>query len=128
VSLYRYSLIVLAVVLGSLALAWPALGRLGESGRAAALLGGMLAATNALLAYALVLATERRTPKAFMATVLGGMLGRMAAMLAAVVAAVQWLGVPKVPLAVSLLSYFAIFLAFEIAILQRKTTSEMQPR
>jgi hypothetical protein len=128
VSLYRYSLIVLSIVLGSLALLWPALGGLGESGRSAALLGGLLAGANTLLAYALVLASEKRSAKAFMATVLGGMLGRMAALLATVVAAVLVLGLPKVPLAVSLLAYFVLFLAFELAILQRKTTSEMLTR
>jgi hypothetical protein len=48
------------------------------------------------------------------------MVGRMAVMLAAVVLAVLRLGLPSVPLAVSLLSYFVAFLVMEIAILHRQ--------
>jgi hypothetical protein len=55
-----------------------------------------------------------------MGAVLGGMVGRMGVMLAGVVGAVLLLGVPKVPLAVSLLCYFVFFLVFEIAVLQQK--------
>jgi hypothetical protein len=122
VSLARYTLIVLGTVLGSLALLWPALADLGELGRAAALFGGLLAAANALIAYATVLVSEKRSPKVFLGAVLGGMLGRMAALLLAVVAAILVLELPKVPLAVSLLAYFVLFLGFELSILHRKTT------
>ena len=64
----------------------------------------------------------------FLRAVLGGMLARMAALLAAVVAAVLFLGVPKLPLAVSLLSYFVLFLVFELAVLHRRTTPGMPAR
>jgi hypothetical protein len=128
VSFTRYALIVLTTVFGSLALLSPALDRLGDAGRAAALLGGLLAAANTLIAYATVLLTEGRSPKVFLGAVLGGMLGRMGGLLAAVAAAVLLLGVPKVPLAVSLLSYFVGFLAFELAILQKKTSPQVQHR
>jgi hypothetical protein len=47
------------------------------------------------------------------------MVGRMALMLAAVVGAVVLLGLPKVPLAVSLLGYFVLFLVFELGVLHR---------
>lgn len=125
-SLARYTLIVTACVLGSLALLWPALGRLGDAGRGAALFGGLLAGANTLLAYALVLWSERRSTQAFLGAVLGGMVGRMALMLGAVVAGVLLLGLPKVPLAVSLLAYFVGFLVLEIAILQKKTSPQVQ--
>jgi hypothetical protein len=58
---------------------------------------------------------------AFLGAVLGGMVGRMALMLAAVMAAVLWLGLPSLPLVVSLLAYFVLFLILEIAILHRQT-------
>ena len=45
----------------------------------------------------------------------------MALMLAAVVAGVLLLGLPKLPLAVSLLSYFVLFLVMELSILHRRT-------
>jgi putative effector of murein hydrolase LrgA (UPF0299 family) len=50
------------------------------------------------------------------------MVGRMALMLGAVVAGVLLLGLPKLPLAASLLSYFVLFLVMELAILHRRTT------
>jgi hypothetical protein len=63
-----------------------------------------------------------------MGAVLGGMVGRMAVMLAAVVAGVLVLGLPKVPLAVSLLGYFVVFLVFELTVLQRRTGSAAEAR
>src|SRR3990172_6003389 len=47
---------------------------------------------------------------------LGGMVGRMALMLAAVLVGVLVLGLPRLPLVVSLLAYFALFLAMELAV------------
>ena len=44
-------------------------------------------------------------------------------MLAAVVAGVLLLGLPKLPLAVSLLSYFVLFLIMELSILHRRTSA-----
>jgi hypothetical protein len=122
VSFAKYTLIVLTTVLVSLAVLWPLLAGLGEAGRAAALFGGLLATANTLIAYATVLVSEKRSPKTFLGAVLGGMLGRMAALLLAVVAAVLVLELPKVPLAVSLLAYFVLFLGLELSILQKKTT------
>ena len=46
----------------------------------------------------------------------------MVLMLAAVVAAVLVLGLPAVPLAVSLLAYFVVFLVFELTVLHRRTS------
>jgi len=51
----------------------------------------------------------------------------MAVMLAAVVAGVFVLSLPKVPLAVSLLSYFVLFLIMELSILHRRTSSVAAP-
>jgi hypothetical protein len=127
VSLARYAALVLAVVAGSLGLLWVGLGsRLGEGSFTAAALGGALAAVNTIAAYALVLWSSRRSTNAFLGAVLGGMVGRMGLMLAAVVGAVLGLGVPKVALAVSLLSYFVLFLIAELTVLQRRTSSSVE--
>jgi hypothetical protein len=126
VSFARYSLIVLALAGGSAAGLWPLLGRfLGERERLAAVAGAGLAVLNALGAYAIVLWSERRSTNVFLGAVLGGMLGRMALLLAAVVAGVLLLGLPRVPLALSLLAYFVVFLVLELAILQKKTTPQV---
>jgi len=123
VSLVRYALIVVAVVAGSLGLGWPLLrATLGPEGRRAAVFGGALAAANTLLAYLTVRWSERRSTNVFLRAVLGGMVVRMALMLAAVVAAILVLGLPRVPLAVSVLSYFVLFLILELAVLHKRTT------
>jgi hypothetical protein len=120
VSLARYALIVLGIAGGSLLLLLPALsGVLDRAGRQALLLGGALATANTLLAFLLVSWSEKRSTTAFLGAVLGGMVGRMALLLLAVVAAVVGLGLPKLPLAISLLSYFVLFLVLELRVLHR---------
>ena len=128
-SLGRYTLLVLALVGSSLAVAWPALSAsLDAQGRRAALLGSGIAAANTLVAYATAVWAERRSTQVFLGAVLGGMLGRMALMLLAVVLAVIGLGLPKVPLAVSLLGYFVVFLVIELSLLHRKTSRRAEVR
>lgn len=128
-SLARYAAFVLGVVLVSLAVAWVALGqRLSAGAFQGVVLGAGMAAANTLVAYALVRWAQGRSTNVFMGAVLGGMVGRMGVMLAGVLGAILMLGVPKVPLAVSLLSYFAFFLAFEIAVLQRQRPGAAEAR
>ena len=66
----------------------------------------MLAILNTLVAHALVSGRSAVRPRSFFGAVLGGMVGRMAVMLAAVIAGVLLLGLPRLPLVVSLLAYF----------------------
>jgi hypothetical protein len=117
----RYAALVLGVVVVSqavVALLFRA--RLEPAALYGMVLGAGMAAVNTLAAYGLVLWAQRRSTNTFMGAVLGGMVGRMGLMLAAVVAAVLGLGLPKVPLAISLLAYFVLFLVFEIAVLQKQ--------
>ena len=118
-TLARYALLVAGVVVLSLAAVWPLL----DGSRKAAAYGAALAAANTLLAYFLATWSIPRSPDVFLRAVLGGMLGRMALMLAAVVAGVLLLGLPKVPLAVSVLAYFMVFLVFELRLLHVRTSS-----
>lgn len=120
-SFQRYALIVLGIVSGSLLLVLPSL---TGAARAAALLGGVLAAANTLAAYFLVCWSEKRSSNTFMRAVIGGMVVRMALLLGAVLLAILYLGLPKLPLAISLLSYFVLFLIFELVVLHKHT----QPR
>jgi hypothetical protein len=122
-SLVRYSILVLGIAVVTFAPAWGlALRRADVPTRWAAAFGGALAVANTITAHALVLWSSRRSTNTFLGAVLGGMVGRMAFMLAAVVAAVLWLGLPKVPLAGSLLSYFVLFLVAELTVLHRRTS------
>jgi hypothetical protein len=119
-SLIRYSVLVLSIAAASFALAWGvALRRADVPTRWAAAVGTGLALANTVAAHALVRWSSGRSTKAFLGAVLGGMVGRMGLMLAAVVAGILWVGLPSVPLVVSLLFFFVVFLALEMAILHR---------
>ena len=120
-SLGRYSILVLVVVAATLGLAWPlVLRRLDAMARLAVLLGATIAVLNTTAAHALLRWSANRSPRAFLRAVLGGMAARLALMLGALIAAILLLGLPRLPLAFSLLSYFAIFLSMELAILHRQ--------
>ena len=107
----------------SLAIAWPlGLRGLDPASGWATLYGATLAVINSIAAHFFVLWSERRSTNVFLGTVLGGMVGRMAVLLVAVVAGILLLGLPRVPLAISLLSYFVLFLVMEITILHRRTS------
>ncbi len=120
-SVSRYAILVLSVTLATLILAWPlAMRSLDGDGRWAVAFGAGLAVSNTMAAHALVRWSLRRSTAAFLGAVLGGMVGRMALMLAAVIVGILVLDLPRLPLAVSVLSYFVLFLVVELAILQRQ--------
>ncbi len=123
-TLARYAWIVGGILAATLLPVMLLLGqRLGMNGRWAMAYGGGVAGLNALAAYALVVWSGRRSQQAFLAAVLGGMVARMAAMLVLVLCGVLALGLPRMPLAFTMLNYFVLFLVFEIAVLQRRTTA-----
>jgi hypothetical protein len=118
VTLLRYStlvLLVLTVTLAAVVLLTPA----DAGARLSVFFGAALAAINTLAAHALAAWSERRSTHAFLAAVLGGMLGRMAILLGCVVLGVLVLGLPRLPLVVSLLAYFALFLVIELTVQHR---------
>jgi hypothetical protein len=123
-TLWRYALVVTTILLASLALVLPLLPSPPASARVATLTGALLAGANTIAAYGLALWSRKRSPTVFLGAVLGGMVGRMAFLLGSVVALVLLLGMPKVPLAISLLGYFVLFLVFELA--QLHTSREGQ--
>jgi hypothetical protein len=122
VSLGRYSILVVGVVLATLAVAWPLfLARVEAGARLAIALGVAVAVLNTVAAYALVRWSAGRATVVFFRAVLGGMLGRMALMLAALAAGVLALGLPALPLASSLLAYFLVFLVLELSIVHHQS-------
>jgi len=121
VSLGRYAILVVGVAALALLFVWPlALPRLDAAARRAVLYGGGLAVVNAILAHFLVLWSDRRSTRAFFGAVLGGMVGRMALLLGAVATGILVLELPSLPLAVSLLSFFVLFLVVELGVLHRR--------
>jgi branched-subunit amino acid ABC-type transport system permease component len=107
---------------GSLALVWPLLSGAGPSAQRAVGFGAALAAVNTALAYFLARWSSRRSPNVFLGAVLGGMFGRIVVMLGAIALGVLALDLPRLPLAFSVLSYFTVFLIFELALLHRQTS------
>jgi hypothetical protein len=124
VSLGRYTILVFGVAFATLGLAWPfALRRLDAPARWAVALGALIAVLNTTAAHGLVRWSAGRSTTAFLRAVLGGMVARMALMLLAVLAGVLLLGLPRFPLAFSLLPYFVCFLTMELVILHRQTVA-----
>jgi hypothetical protein len=126
VSLKRYSILVLVVAaatLSALSLVVPP----GTGARAAVGFGAALAVLNTLAAHALVLGSRGRSTRAFLGLVLGGMVGRLALMLVAVVLGVLALGLPRLPLVISLLAYFALFMVVELT-LQHRSAGRAVPQ
>jgi hypothetical protein len=114
----KYALIILGAASLSQAVLLPLV---SEAVRPAVALGAALAVANVLLAFALAAWGLRRSPRVFLGAVLGGMMVRLALVLLAVVLAVAVFETPKVPLAMTLLSYFVPLLVFELAVLHRRT-------
>jgi hypothetical protein len=114
----KYALIILGAAGFSQAALLP---WLSGSVRRAVALGAALAVSNVLLAFALAAWGLKRSPRAFLGAVLGGMMARLGLVLLAVAVAVAAFDVPKVPLTMALLGYFVPFLVFELAVLHRST-------
>jgi hypothetical protein len=122
VSVGRYAQLV-AFILGLSLLGLLALGqRLDPATRTAVLCGALLATANTLAAYFLGVWSESRSTQAFFNAVLGGMLVRMTFMFGAVLLGALVLGLPRVPLVLSLLGYFVLFLVLELTFLHRRTS------
>jgi hypothetical protein len=129
-SVARYGMVVTTVVLGSLLAVRVLLAdRLDDAAWPAIVLGGALAAANTLVAYLLASwALAQKGHQAFFRAVVGGMGVRMLVLLLALLGAVLGLGLPRVPLVVSLLSYFSLFLFFELSVLNRRTSAAAESR
>jgi hypothetical protein len=117
VTLSGYAALCAGLAASTLALVQPLLDEPGT--RQAACFGALLALVNTIVAYALARGSQGREARSFVTMVLGGMLLRMLALLALVVLLVLRLGVPAEALAASLLTYYVLFLALELRVLQK---------
>jgi hypothetical protein len=85
----------------------------------AMLFGASLAILNTIAAYGIVLWSERQAQHVLLPAVLGGMAARLVVLLSATLAGILLLDLPRLPLAISLLSYFMVFLIFEVVQLHK---------
>jgi hypothetical protein len=124
VTLSAYAALVAGLTASTLLLVAPLLQE--PSTRFAVCCGALMACLNTIAAYALARGSQGRDARSFVTMVLGGMLGRMLVLLALVVLLVLRLGVPAEALAASLLTYYVLFLALELRVLQtgRETRTE----
>jgi hypothetical protein len=110
------------LTLGILVLSQPLLlfgaGHDGRS-RAALLLGGILAALHAVAVYGCACWAAPRSTRALLWAVLGGMTVRMVVLLPLLAAAITLARLPAMPLVLSLVAYFALFLTVELIALPR---------
>ena len=88
--------------------------------------GAGLATLNTLAAFFLTTWSVNKPMRTFMTAVLGGMGVRMAVMLGAVVFALEILGMPQIPLVISVLVPFVVFLGLELWLtaVRRPATAE----
>lgn len=122
-SFTRFAGILGATLILTLSLSLPVIARSsGRSQATATLCGALVAAGNGLAAYALVLYSRRRSTLVFMRAILGGMTLRMGGMLLAIVVAVRLFELPQVPLILSLLGHFTLFLGLELLAAHRAST------
>lgn len=122
-SFTRFAAVVAGTLVVTLGVSLPAL---DADQRTGVLCGAVVAALNALAAYGLVLYSRQRSNVVFMRAILGGMTVRMGVMLLAVVAAVRLYDVPQVPLILSLLVHFTLFLAFELLTAHRTAAPRLE--
>jgi hypothetical protein len=112
VTLLQYSFAVAGILLVGLTPALLALS--GPEARWAAAFGALLAGLNSIAAPGLFRWSKGRSTKAFLVAVLGGMSVRMIVVACGVVLAMNVAGLPALPLVLSLLLGFALFLGLEI--------------
>ena len=82
--------------------------------------GAMLGTANVLAGYLAIEYSIGKSYSTFLRTVLGGMGLRMALLLGTLVMLIKLFGLPAVALTVSLLGFYAIFLALEVVFIQKK--------
>jgi hypothetical protein len=120
VTLTRYATFVTGAVAIPLAVLGVTWGSTDPHAMRSVAFGGAVAAVNAIAAYATVLWSRERSTNVFLGAVLGGTLGRMAAMLAAAAVGLGLLDLRRVPMVAALLSYYVLFLIFEMKLLARR--------
>ena len=86
----------------------------------ATIVGAILGTANVLAGYLAIEYSIGKSYSTFLRTVLGGMGLRMALLLGTLVVLIKLFGLHAVALTVSLLGFYAIFLALEVVFIQKR--------
>jgi hypothetical protein len=118
--------VALVVALAAAVLAYP-LVRFGGPGVALAVLaGGMLSTLNALLGYVAIEYAFGKSYTTFLKVVIGGMGVRMLAMLGLMLVLILAFRLPSLPLTLSMLGFYLVYLVLEILFIQTKVMVKSQ--
>ncbi len=115
--------VVAVLVLGALLAAYPLLRYGTRETIIAAAVGALLSTVNALVGYLTIEYSFDKSYTTFLKAVLGGMGVRLALMLGALLLSISVIGLDAVPLTVSLMVFYMIFLAMEIMFLHKRATT-----
>jgi hypothetical protein len=85
----------------------------------AVIIGAVLSTANAIAGFSTIAYAFGRSSSTFLKVVLGGMGVRMLALLGAVLGCLFWLRMHTLALTLSLLGFYAIFLALELMFIQK---------
>ena len=114
--------VALVVVLAAALLGYPLAAWASRATVVAVAAGAALSTLNVLLGYASIRFAFHRSYTTFLKVVLGGMGLRMVIMLGGLGGLIAWAGLEPVPLAASLLGFYAVYLVIEIVFIQRKVS------
>lgn len=118
---------VVVILLCALALlAYPLTAFASREDRTAVAAGAALSTVNVMLGYWAIRYSFDRSHTTFLKAVLGGMGLRLLFMLGAFTAMITGFGLRPVPLTVSLLGFYAVFMVLEIVYIQRRMTIRNQ--
>ena len=107
-------------------LAYPLTAFASPEDRTAVAAGAALSTVNVMLGYWAIRYSFDRSHTTFLKAVLGGMGLRLLFMLGAFTAMIAGFGLRPVPLTVSLLGFYAVFMVLEIVYIQRRMTIRNQ--
>jgi hypothetical protein len=118
--------VALVLIIGALLLGYPLAAWASRATVVGVIAGAALSTLNVLLGYASIRYAFDKSYTTFLKAVLGGMGLRMVIMLGGLAGLIVGAGMEPVPLASSLLGFYAVYLIIEIMFIQRKVSAKNQ--
>jgi hypothetical protein len=112
--------VALVVLIGAAVLAYPLLRFASPGVAVAAAAGAAMSTLNALLGYAAIEYAFGKSYTTFLKVVIGGMGVRMLAMLGIMLVLILAFRLPALPLTLSMLGFYMVYLVLEILFIQTK--------
>lgn len=94
----------------------------------AVIVGALLSTANAVAGFLAIEYSLEKSQATFLKVVLGGMGIRMGLMLGILALLLKFSTLPTIPLVVSMLGFYSVYLVIEILYIQRKVSHHIQDR